>query len=168
APDPGMPSGSALKASRKPIKLQLARVPAHPARPAQQRSASPQPDQDMALTMARAIKRLGAPVAALLGVALIGLVTASWLVNRDALREAVEAQIRGVTGLDLVVKGPVDISVFPGSRVSFHDVRLKDEGGAAPALQVDVLTANLRLLPLLLQRFQIADLKMLRPHIHVV
>lgn len=122
----------------------------------------------MALTMARAIKRLGAPIAALLGVALIGLVAASWLVNRDALREAVEAQIRGVTGLDLVVKGPVDISVFPGSRVSFHDVRLKDEGGAAPALQVDVLTANLRLLPLLLQRFEIADLKMLRPHIHVV
>jgi len=31
-----------------------------------------------------------------------------------------------------------------------------------------VLTANLRLLPLLLQRFEIADVMMLRPHIHVV
>ena len=31
-----------------------------------------------------------------------------------------------------------------------------------------MLTANLRLLPLLLQRFQIADVMMLRPHIHVV
>ena len=31
-----------------------------------------------------------------------------------------------------------------------------------------MLTANLRLLPLLLQRFQIADIMMLRPHIHVV
>jgi AsmA protein len=34
-------------------------------------------------------------------------------------------------------------------------------------LSVDVLTANLRLLPLLMQRFQIADVMMLRPHIRV-
>ena len=39
---------------------------------------------------------------------------------------------------------------------------------ADPALAVDVLTANLRLLPLLLQRFEIADVMMLRPHIHIV
>ena len=31
-----------------------------------------------------------------------------------------------------------------------------------------MLTANLRLLPLLLQRFEISDVMMLRPHIHVV
>ena len=35
-------------------------------------------------------------------------------------------------------------------------------------MAVDVLTANLRLLPLLLQRFEIADVMMLRPHIQVV
>jgi AsmA protein len=114
------------------------------------------------------MKRLGMPVAALLGVALIGLVTTSWLLNRDALREAVEAQIRAVTGLDLVVNGTIDVSVFPGSYVSFHDVGLKGGGSASPALNVDVLTANLRLLPLLLRRFEIADVMMLRPHIHVV
>jgi AsmA protein len=80
----------------------------------------------------------------------------------------VEAQIHAVTGLDLVVKGGIDISVFPGSYVSFHDVGLKGGGSAEPALQVDVLTANLQLLPLLLQRFEIADLMLLRPHIHVL
>ncbi len=57
---------------------------------------------------------------------------------------------------------------FPRSYVSFHDVGLKGGGTADPALSVDVLTANLRLLPLLLQRFEIADVMMLRPHIHVV
>jgi len=92
----------------------------------------------------------------------------SWFINRDALRQAVEAQIRAVTGLDLVVQGSIDVSVFPASYVSFHDVGLKGGGTADPALSVDVLTANLRLLPLLLQRFQIADVMMLRPHIHVV
>ena len=107
--------------------------------------------------MTQGMKRLGMPVAALLGAALIGLIATSWFLNRDALREAVEAQIRAVTGLDLVVKGSIEVSVFPGSYVSFHDVGLKGGGTADPALAVDVLTANLRLLPLLLRRFEISD-----------
>ena len=118
--------------------------------------------------MGQGMKRLGMPIAALLGVAMIGLVATSWFIDREALREAVETQIRTVTGLDLVVKGAIDVSVFPGSYVSFHDVGLKGGGTADPALAVDVLTANLRLLPLLLRRFEIADVMMLRPHIHVV
>jgi AsmA protein len=118
--------------------------------------------------MAQGMKRLGMPIVALLGVALTGLIAMSWFLNRDALRDAVEAQIRSVTGLDLVVHGNIDVSVFPGSYVSFHDVGLKGGGTADPALGVDVLTANLRLLPLLLRRFEIADVMMLRPHIHVV
>jgi AsmA protein len=122
----------------------------------------------MSLTMAQGIKRLGMPVAAVLGVALIALIGMSWLLNRDALRQAVEAQIRAVTGLDLVVNGNIEVSVFPGSYVSFHDVGLKGGGDVDPALAVDVLTANLRLLPLLLQRFEIADVMMLRPHIRVI
>lgn len=108
------------------------------------------------------------PVAALLGVAMIGLLGTSWFLNRDALRQAVEAQIRAVTGLDLVISGAIDVSVFPGSYVSFHNVGLKGGGAADPALRVDVLTANLRLLPLLLRRFEIADVMMLRPQIRVV
>ena len=118
--------------------------------------------------MAQGMKRLGTPIAAFLGLALIALIASSWLINRDALRQAVETQIRAVTGLDLVVNGPIDVSVFPGSYVSFHDVGLKGGTSSDPALRVDVLTANLRLLPLLLQRFEIADLMLLRPQILVV
>jgi len=115
------------------------------------------------------MKRLAMPIAAVLGVVLVGLIAMSWLLNRDALREAIEAQIRAVTGLDLVINGSIDVSVFPGSYVAFHDVGLKGGGATAdPALAVDVLTANLRLLPLLLRRFEIADVMMLRPHIRVV
>src|SRR6478736_10533996 len=100
------------------------------------------PDQDMSLTMAQGMKRLGMPIAALLGAALIGLIALSWFINRDALRQAVETQIRAVTGLDLVVKGNIDISVFPASYISFHDVGLRGAAAADPALHVDVLTAN--------------------------
>src|SRR5437764_11153197 len=122
----------------------------------------------MSLTMAQGMKRLGMPVAAVLCGALVGLFAISWFLNRDALRQAVEAQIRAVTGLDLVVNGSIEVSVFPGSYVSFHDVGLKGDGEVDPALAVDVLTANLRLLPLLLQRFEIADVMLLRPHIRVL
>src|SRR3954468_16099869 len=122
----------------------------------------------MSLTMAQGMKRLGMPIAVLLGLVLVGLIGTSWFLNRDALRQAVEAQIRAVTGLELVITGAIDVSVFPGSYVSFHDVGLKGGGTIDPALQVDVLTANLRLLPLLLRRFEIADVMMLRPHIRVV
>jgi AsmA protein len=114
------------------------------------------------------MKRLGMPVAVFLGAVLFGLVATSWLIDREALRQAVETQIRTVTGLDLVVKGSIEVSVFPGSYVSFHDVGLKGGGMTDSALDVDVLTANLRLLPLLLQRFEIADVMMLRPHIRVI
>ncbi|MFO1111613.1 MAG: AsmA family protein [Bradyrhizobium sp.] len=118
--------------------------------------------------MAQGMKRLGMPVAALFGVVVLCLTATSWLLNREALREAVEAQIRAVTGLDLVVNGSIDISVFPASYISFHDVGLKGAAAIDPALHVDVLTANLRLLPLLLRRFEISDMMMLRPTIRVV
>src|SRR4030088_300529 len=122
----------------------------------------------MSLTMAQGMKRLGTPIAALLGLALVGLIGTSWFLNRDALRQAGEAPIRAVKGLGLVVKGSIDVSVFPGSYVSFHDVGLRGGGTVEPALAVDVLTANLRLLPLLMRRFEIAGGMMLRPHIHVL
>src|SRR4029078_3091725 len=122
----------------------------------------------MSLTVAQVMKRLGMPVAVLFGAAVLALIGTSWFLNRDALRQAVEAQIREVTGLDLIVSSAIDVSVFPGSYVSFHNVGLKGGGTTDPALQVDVLTANLRLLPLLLRRFEIADVMMLRPHIRVI
>jgi len=122
----------------------------------------------MALTMAQGMKRLAMPVAALFGVAVLCLIATTWFLNREALQKSVEAQIRAVTGLDLVINGAIDISVFPASYVSFHDVGLKGGATADPALHVDVLTANLRLLPLLLRRFEISDVMMLRPTIRVV
>src|SRR5881227_1055527 len=122
----------------------------------------------MSLPITQGMKRLGMPVAALFAVTLLTLFATSWFLNRDALRQAVEAQIRAVTGLEFKVNGSIDVSVFPGSYVSFHDVGLKGGGAGEPALSVDVLTANLRLLPLLLRRFEIADVMMLRPHIRVV
>ncbi|WP_041802114.1 AsmA family protein [Rhodopseudomonas palustris] len=118
--------------------------------------------------MAQGLRRLGMSVAALLGLAAIALLATSGLLDREALRDAVEAQIRAVSGLELAVNGTIDVSVFPASHVSFHDVDLKTPNTDGPALRAAVLTANLRLLPLLLRRFEIADLVLSRPHIRVI
>src|SRR5256886_6119479 len=52
----------------------------------------------------------------------------------DAVREAVKAEIRAVTGLDPVLRGGTSVSLFPTGAVSFDDVALGDNRTGAPAL----------------------------------
>lgn len=122
----------------------------------------------MSLTITQAMKRLGLPLVAILSVVLAGLASVSLLLDHDALRQAVESQIRAVTGLDLVVNGAIEVTAFPQSRVVFRDVGLKGGGATDAALSVETLVANLRLLPLLMQRFEIADVILTRPQIRIV
>lgn len=122
--------------------------------------------------MAQGIKRLGMPIAALLAAALIGLIAISWMIDPNAVRVSVEKQIRAATGLDLAVNGDVRVSVFPGSSITLHEVGLKGassrgSGIADEPLTVDKLTANLRLLPLLMRRYEIADVTLQHPRINV-
>jgi AsmA protein len=119
--------------------------------------------------MPEGLRRLGLAIAALLAVVVL-IVGAgmSWLLNRDEVRTAVEAQIRDVTGFDLVVSGDSSVSIFPVSAVTFRRVGLRDASTEDPALLVDELTANLRLFPLLLKRFEIADLALTHAHILVM
>lgn len=162
----GFKGGAALKASRKAIKLRLlgGDSPADAFMPQTRRMNS--------LTMAQGIKRLGMPIAALLAVALIGLTTVSWLIDPNAVRLSVEKQIRAATGLDLMVNGDVHVSIFPGSFIRLRQVGLKGAGTrgsgiADEPLTVDELTANLRLLPLLMRRFEIADVTLQHPRMTV-
>lgn len=120
------------------------------------------------MTIAQGIKRLGTPIAAFFGVVVIGLLAVSWLTDRSTVIRAVEDQLRTATGLDLVVDGDVHVSLFPGSYVELHRIGLKGGGASEPALSVDSLTANLRLVPLLMQRFEIADVTLDHPRITVM
>lgn len=111
------------------------------------------------------LKRLGLSVAALVAVALLAVVATTLLLDRDALRAAVEAQVRAATGMPLTVAGETRVSLLPTPTVTFRDVRL---GSASePALSVDELTANLRMLALIVRRFEISDLMLTKPRIVV-
>jgi len=89
------------------------------------------------------------------------------MIPADTVRQAVVNEIRAVTGLDPLLRGPVSISMFPAPIVEFSDVALGESVGGETALAVDQLTANLRLMPLLAGRIEIADISLTRPHVAV-
>ncbi len=113
--------------------------------------------------MANGLKRLGISAVALIaGMALIfGL--ASWLIDRAQVTQAVERQIRATTGLDLILSDNASVSLFPAGAVTFRNVMLRGDGRDEPAMSVGEITASLRLLPLLMRRFEIADLTLTDP-----
>ncbi len=111
-------------------------------------------------------KRLA--ILAAVGIAAaVAVVAANRVIPLDTMRDAVESEIRAATGLDPVLRGPVSISMFPAATVDFFDVVLGDHAGGEQAFAVDRLTANLRLLPLLAGRIEIADISLTRPHFAV-
>ena len=117
------------------------------------------------MTPAAGLKRLGF---ALLALVLAGgglLAARSVLVSSDSVREQALNEIHDVTGLHPVLRGPVEVSLFPNGTVSFDDVALGD--AKAPALTAERLVARLRFLPLLIGHVEIADVSLERPQIAI-
>ena len=120
------------------------------------------------MTAAVGIKRLGFVVVALAAVGIGALVILPFLVPADAVREAVKAEIRAVTGLDPVLRGGTSVSLFPTGAVSFDDVMLGDNRTGAPALTAEHVVARLRFFPFLAGRIEIADVSLVRPTIAII
>jgi AsmA protein len=119
------------------------------------------------VTAATGLKRLVIAAGVVIAAGAAVLSGASLLVSADGAREAVKAQIRAVTGLDPVLRGPVDVSLFPSGTVSLADVVLGDADGQAPPLAAERLIAQLRIVPLLMGRIEIASIVLDHPHISV-
>ena len=119
------------------------------------------------MTAAVGIKRLGFAAAVVAAAAIAALVILPWLLPAEAVRKAVQAEIRAVTGLDPVLRGEASVSLFPASAVSFDDVMLGANTGA-PALTAEHVVARLRFFPLLIGRIEIADVSLVRPTIAII
>jgi len=117
------------------------------------------------LTAATGFKRLGLTLLAGIAGGLLVLTTAGYLISADTVRQQVLGGIRGVTGLELVLRGKASVSLFPTGSVSFDDVILGD--AKQPALVAERLTARLRFFPMLIGRVEIADVSLDRPNISV-
>jgi AsmA protein len=115
---------------------------------------------------ATGLKRLVFGVAALIIVSVAAVAVIPILIPADHVRDAVQAEIRSITGLDARLNGETTVSLFP-ARVSLGQVTLGDDRGADAALTAERLIAQLRLLPLLIGRIEIADVSLIRPRIAV-
>ncbi len=119
------------------------------------------------MTAAVGIKRLGFAAAVVAAAAVAALGILPWLLPAEAVRKAVQAEIRAVTGLDPVLRGEASVSLFPAGAVSFDDVMLGANTGA-PALTAEHVVARLRFFPLLIGRIEIADVSLIRPTIAII
>ncbi len=119
------------------------------------------------MTAAIGLKRVAIAVAAMIVVAFVTLIALSFLMPAATVRDAVAKQIQTVTGLDPVLRGDFNVSLFPSGTVSFHNVLLGDDRTGAPAVMADELIARLRYFPLLAGRIEIADVVLVRPTITV-
>ena len=117
--------------------------------------------------MATGIKRLGIAATVVLAAALCAVTALSLLVPADRVREHVKTQILAVTGLEPVLNGPVDVSLFPAGSVTFGDVSFDDKRSERRALTAQQLVVRLRFLPFLIGRIEIADVALVRPNIIV-
>ena len=113
------------------------------------------------------IKRLGLAAAAVAAAGLALLVILSLLIPADVVRDQVKAEIRAVTGLDPVLGGSVEVSLFPSGMVVFNRVALGDDDAGEPAMTAEQLVVRLRLFPLLIGRIEIADVSLVRPTITI-
>jgi len=113
------------------------------------------------------LKRLAIAAAALIAAVLIAVIGIASLLPAASVRDAVKAEIRGVTGLDPVLGDDISLSLFPSGSVRFHNVVLANQPGGEPAVAADELIARLRYFPLLAGRIEIADVTLVRPTIKV-
>ena len=148
-----------MKGSQTPPKVGPSRTDAIVRRPdAETTGNSP-------VTPAAGLKRLGFALLAVVAAGGALLAAGSVLLSADTVRQQALSEIRSVTGLDPILRGPAEVSLFPNGSVSFADVMLGDEKN--PALTAERLTARLRFFPLLIGRVEIADVSLERPTIAV-
>lgn len=117
------------------------------------------------MTAATGFKRLAIAIVAVVLTVIAALGTLALLIPAESVREAVKAEIRGVTGLDVSLRGDAEVSLFPNGSISFANVALGD--GSEPALSAERLIARLQFFPLFAGRIEIADVALLGPRINV-
>ena len=118
--------------------------------------------------MTSGFKRLGLALAAVLVISAGLLSVMSFMISAETAREAVKAEIRAMSGLEPVLRGPTSVSLFPYGTVSFDDVTVGEDQAGNKALTADRLTARLRFFPLLIGQIQVSDLTLVRPTVNVL
>ena len=118
--------------------------------------------------MARRVRtRIVLAVAAVVGVLALAGVAAPHVVDVDAYRPAIVQAVKEATGRELVIEGPLKLSMFPQPRVSARKVRFANALGTKGAQMVAVewIGASPAWWPLLRGQFEVGRLTLYKPAI---
>jgi uncharacterized protein involved in outer membrane biogenesis len=83
-------------------------------------------------------RRIGWAVAALFGPLLVAFAALPYLVDVESYKPSLIEAVKAATGRELVIDGPMKLSVFPVPRISAQQVHFANAAGATGAQMVDV------------------------------
>ena len=95
-----------------------------------------------------------------------GAVAAPYLFKGATLRSEIAAQVRATMGLTLKANGPVRFALFPQPHVEMVDLHVADQSGTL-RIDAESLQGEVRFLPLLVGRLEIASAALERPHLSI-
>jgi AsmA protein len=94
-----------------------------------------------------------------------GLFVAPYFVSDQEARLAAMRALRAATGVEPQIAGAMRVTLLPVPAVHIYEVQL--DGGQRPVFRADSLRANLRLLPLLYGRVEVASLAFENAHLTI-
>jgi uncharacterized protein involved in outer membrane biogenesis len=109
--------------------------------------------------------RIGAAVGAFFALLALAVVAAPTLLNVEQYKPAMIAAVKEATGRELVIEGPLKLTLFPTPRISARQVRFANALGAKGAQMVDVrwIGVSPSLGALLRGRIEVGRLTLFRP-----
>lgn len=112
-------------------------------------------------------KRLLMGGGGLVALLLAGLIAAPALVNVNSYKPLIVQQVKAATGRDLVIDGPISLSLLPTPTVSVTGVKFFNAAGSKNANMVEVksVTVQPSLLPLLVGRIEVGEVTLVEPKI---
>src|SRR5256885_8565171 len=112
-------------------------------------------------------RKIGVAIGAFLGVLLLAIGVAPYVIDVEAYRPVIIEAVRDATGRELVIDGPVRIRMFPVPGIGAGQVRFANAVGAKGAQMVDVRWVSVKpdWLALLRGRIQVGVLTLYRPTI---
>jgi uncharacterized protein involved in outer membrane biogenesis len=112
-------------------------------------------------------RRIGWAVAALFGPLLIAFAAAPYLVDVESYKPSLIEAVKDATGRELVIDGPMKLSVFPVPRISAQQVHFANAAGATGAQMIDVrwVGASPSWLALLRGRIEVGRVTLYQPSI---